>query len=105
MSEEVEGRVTKTLSQEFSRTESQFLSAMSKSYKFRLNSQVRAQPGTFLETSRSSNLKNRKPKVDCSQYDPRPDVGTSINPSPQSSQAAPEEAFYTIHSDSTWMIL
>ena len=41
VSEEIEGRVTKRLSQEFSRTESRILGALSKLDEFLLNPQVR----------------------------------------------------------------
>ena len=41
VSEEIKGRVTKKLSQEFSRTESRILGALSKLDEFLLNPQVR----------------------------------------------------------------
>ena len=42
VSEQIEGRVTKKLSQEFSRTESRFLGALSKLDEFLLNQQIDA---------------------------------------------------------------
>ena len=44
VSEEIEGRVTKNLSQEFSRTESRILGALSKLNEFLLNPQLRTFP-------------------------------------------------------------
>ena len=41
VSKEIEGRVTKKLFQEFSRTESRFLGALSKSEEYLLNPQIR----------------------------------------------------------------
>ena len=58
VSEEIEGRVMKKLSQEFIRTESQILGALSKSDEFLLNPQVRGQSGTVPGTSRNMNIKN-----------------------------------------------
>ena len=54
VSQEIEGRVTKKLSKEFSRTESRILGALSKLDEFLLNPQVRtcsvAVPGTSRKT-------------------------------------------------------
>ena len=52
VSEEIEVRVTKKLSQEFSRT---FLGALSKLDEFLLNPQARIHSGPFPERSRNSN--------------------------------------------------
>ena len=49
VSEEIEGRVTKKLSKEFSRTESRILGALSKLDEFLLNPQVRIVPYLFRE--------------------------------------------------------
>ena len=55
VSEEMEGRVTKKLSKDFSRTESRILGALSKLDEFLLNPQVRtcslAVPGTCTNSS------------------------------------------------------
>ena len=68
--EEIDGRVTKTLSIEFSRTESRILGALSKLDEFLVNPQVRtcsvAVPGTF----RNSGSENREPTGDRSLGDP-----------------------------------
>ena len=74
VSEEIEGRVTKKLSKEFSRTESRILGALSKLDEFLLNPQVRtcsvAVPGTY----RSSNLENQGTNEDRPSDDPGPEV-------------------------------
>ena len=62
VSEEIEGRVTKKLSKEFSKTESRILGALSKLDEFLLNPQVR--------TSRNANSENREVHGDRSFDDP-----------------------------------
>ena len=59
VSEEIDGRVIKKLSQEFSRTESCILGALSKLDEFLLNPQVRTFSGTVPGTFR--NAIERKP--------------------------------------------
>ena len=54
MSKEIEGRVTKKLSQEISRTESRVLGALSKLDEFLLNPQLRTYSGTVPGTSRNN---------------------------------------------------
>ena len=60
VSEEIEGRVTKKLSKEFSRTESRILGALSKLDEFLLNSQVRSCSVAVPGTSRNINSENRE---------------------------------------------
>ena len=57
VSEEKEGRFTKKLSQEFSRTESRFLGALSKLDEFPLKPQVRTCSGTVPGTSHEKRLR------------------------------------------------
>ena len=78
VSEEIEGRVIKKLSQEFSRTESCILGALSKLDEFFLNPQIRTHSGTVPGTFRNTNVENRKPNEDRSQDDPHPEVGPSV---------------------------
>ena len=59
LSEEIEGRVTKKLSQEFSRTDSRILGALSKLDEFPLNPQIRTHSGTVPGTSRNTNVENQ----------------------------------------------
>ena len=59
VSEEIEGRVTKKLSKEFSRTESRILGALSKLDEFLLNPLVRTCSVVAPGTSRSNNVENQ----------------------------------------------
>ena len=83
VSEEIEGRVTKKLSKEFSRTESRILAALSKLDEFLLNPQVRTCSLAVPGTSRSSNLENQGTDEDRPSDDPGPEVEFS---SPHSSR-------------------
>ena len=74
VSEEVEGSVTKKLSQEFNATESPILGALSKLDELLLEPRVRTLSGTVLGTSRNSDTGNRDPTKDCSQNYPYPEV-------------------------------
>ena len=75
VSEEVEGRVTKKLSKEFSKTESRILGALSKLDEFLLNPQVRTCSVAVQGTSRNANSENRETHGDRSSDDPYPEVG------------------------------
>ena len=77
VSEEIEGRVTKKLSKEFSRTESRILGALSKLDEFLLNPQVRTCSVAVPGTSRNSNSENREPTGDRSIDDHCPEVRSS----------------------------
>ena len=74
VSQEIEGRVTKKLSKEFSRTESRILGAFSKLDEFFLNPQVRTCSVAVPGTSRSSNLENQRTNEDRPSDDPGPEV-------------------------------
>ena len=58
--EEIKGRVTEKLSQEFSRTDIRILGVLSKLDDFLLNPQVWAQSGTVPGTSGNSNTENQE---------------------------------------------
>ena len=75
VSEEIEGRVTKKLSQDFSRTESRILGALSKLYEFLLNLQIRTHSGTVPGTFRNTNVENQGTKEDDSRSDLHPEAG------------------------------
>ena len=75
VSEEIEGRVTKKLSQEFSRTESGNLGALSKLDEFLLNPQIRTHSGTVPGKFRNTNVENQGTNEDDSQSDPHPEAG------------------------------
>ena len=74
VSEEIEGRVTKRLSKEFSRTESWILGALSKLDEFLLSPQVRICSVVAPGTSRSSNLGTQGTNEDRPSDDPGPEV-------------------------------
>ena len=86
--EEIEGRVTQKLSQEYSRTEFRILGALSKLDEFLLNQQIRTHSGTVPETFRNTNVDNQGTNEDDSQSDPHPEAGlfrsqTTKNPGPE----------------------
>ena len=83
VSEEIEGRVTKKLSKEFSKTESRILGALSKLDEFLLNPQVRTCSVAVQGTSGNANSENREIHGDRSLDDPYPEVGYFLHHSGQ----------------------
>ena len=79
VSEEIEGRVTKKLSKELSRTESRILGALSKLDEFLLNPKVRTCSVAVPGTSRNNNSENRETTGDRSSDDPCPEVRYSFH--------------------------
>ena len=75
LSEEIEGRVSKKLSQEFSRTESRILGALSKLDEFLLNPQIMTHSRTVPRTFRNTNVENQGTNEDDSQSDPHREAG------------------------------
>ena len=75
ISEEIEGRVTKKFSKEFSKTESRILGALSKLDEFLLNPQVRTCSVAVPGTSWNTNWENRETTGDRSSDDPFPKRG------------------------------
>ena len=75
VSEEIEGRVTKKLSQEYSRTESRILGALTKLDEFLSNQQIHTHFETVPGTFRSTNVENQGTNEDDSQSDPHPEAG------------------------------
>ena len=75
VSEEFEGRVTKKLSKEFSKTESRILGVLLKLDEFLLNPQVRTCSVAVPGTSRNNNSGNQETTGDRSSDDPYPEVG------------------------------
>ena len=75
VSEEIEGRVSKKLSQEFIRTESRILGSLTKLDEFLSNQQIHTHfenvPGTF----RITNVENQGTNEDDSQSDLHPEAG------------------------------
>ena len=75
VSEEIEGRVTRKLSQEFSRTESRILGALSKLDDFLLNPQIRTHSGTVPGTFRNTSVENQGTNEHDFHVDPHPEAG------------------------------
>ena len=101
VSEEIEGRVTKRLSKEFSRTESRILGALSKLDEFLLNPQVRTCSVAVPGTSRNNNSENRETTGDCSSDDPCPEVRYSSHYSGHLNNPEAENYPHTDGNDST----
>ena len=76
VSEEIEGRVTKKLSQEFRRTENRILGALARLDSFLMNPLLQGHSGTATETSRNVFSVNQGTSEDDSQSDPHPEAGT-----------------------------
>ena len=75
VSEEIEGRVTKKLSQEFSRTENRILGALAGLDDFLMNSLLQGHSGTAPDASRNVFSINQRTNEDDSQSDPHPEAG------------------------------
>ena len=75
VSEEIEGRVTKKLSQEFGRTENRILGALARLDDFLMNPLLQGHSGTTPETSRNVFSINQGTNEDDSQSDSHPEAG------------------------------
>ena len=93
VSEEIEGRVTKKLSKEFSRTENRILSALARLDDFLMNPLIQGHSGTTPETSRNVFSINQGTNEDDSQSDPHPEAGLCNNQMTQNS--GPEDGHYS----------
>ena len=91
VSEEIEGRVTKKLSKEFSKTESRILGALSKLDEFLLNPQVQTCSVAVPGTSRNCDSEYREPNGDRSLKYPCPEVGYSSHHSGRLNSSEVEE--------------
>ena len=85
LSEEIEGWVSKKLSQEFSRTESRILCALSKLDEFLLNQQITTHSETVPGTFRNTNVENQGTNEDDSQSDPHREAGIFCGQNAQNS--------------------
>ena len=104
VSEEIEGRVTKKLSQDFSRTELRILGALSKLDEFLLNPQVRNCSGTVPGISRNNDSENREPIGDRSLNDPSPKVEFSVRRTSNSADSGREETSHTFYFLVCWLL-
>ena len=75
ISEEIEGRVTKRPSKEFSRTENRILDALARLNDFLMNPLLPGHSGTTPEPSRNALNTSQGTNEDNSQNDPRPEAG------------------------------
>ena len=79
VSEEIGGRVTKKLSQEFSRTENRILGALARLDDFLMNPLLQGHSGTTPKTSRIMFSINQGTNEDDSQSNPPPEAGLLIS--------------------------
>ena len=91
---ETEARVTKKLSQEFSRTENRILGALARLDDFLMNPLIQGHSGTAPETSRNIFIIGQGTNEDDSQSNPCPEAGISNNQMTQNS--GPEDGHDTI---------
>ena len=75
ISVEIEGRVTKKLSEEFSRTESRILCVLSELDETHLNPQIRTHSGTVPGILWNTNVENQGTNEGDSRSDPHPEAG------------------------------
>ena len=75
VSEEIEGRVTKRLSKEFSRTENRILGALARLDDFLMNPLLPGHSGTTSEPTRNASHNNQGTNEDGSQNDLHPEAG------------------------------
>ena len=93
VSEEIEGRITKKLSREFSRIESRISDALSKLDEVLSNQQIQTYSETVPGTFRNTNVENQGTNEDDSQSDPHPEGGLFRSQTTQNS--GPEAGHYT----------
>ena len=93
VSEEIEGRVTKRLSKEFSRTENRILGALARLDDFLMNPLLPGHSGTTPEPSRNALSISQGTNEDDSQNDPRPEA--SLFHSQMTQSSGPEDGHYT----------
>ena len=74
VSEEIDGRVTKRLSKEFSRTENRILGALARLNNFLMNSLLQGHSGTIPEPSRNAESTSQGTEEDDSQNHPQTEV-------------------------------
>ena len=109
VSEETEGRVTKKLSQEFSRTETRILGDLSRLDVFLLNPLIQGHSGFVPETSRNTHGENQGTNEDRSQNDPHPKVRALLSQSSQDccpddtyESTEPQKIFLTVNHLHFW---
>ena len=94
VSEEIEERVTKRLSKEFSRTENRILGALARLDDFLMNPLLPGGSGTTPEPSRNALYNSQGTNEDDSQNDPHPEAGLFFGQTARN--AGPEDGHYII---------
>ena len=94
----IQAKVSEKLTQEFSRTESRNLGALSKLDNFLLNPQVRICSVAVPGTSRNNDTDNWKPTADRSLNDPYPEVEFSIRQASTSADSDRRETYHKTQS-------
>ena len=89
VSEEIKGRFTKKLSQEFSRIENRILGALARVDDFLMNPLLQGHSGTAPKTSRNALSRSQGTNEDDSQNDPHPE--TSIFHNQMTQNSGPED--------------
>ena len=103
VSEEIDGKITKKLFQEFSRTESRILGALSKLDEFPLSPQVRISSVTVPGRPRNINSENGEPTGDRSLNDPYPELVFSACHTSKLNDSEQEETHHSGRQDEvTW---
>ena len=95
VSEAIEGKITKKLSVDISKTESRILGALSKLDELLLNPQIRTFSGTVPGTFRNADVENQEPSVDRSRNDPHPEVEFSACGASNLTDSYPDETFHS----------
>ena len=93
VSEEIESRITKKLSQEFNQIESRIADALSKLDEVLSNQQIQTHSKTVPGTFRNTNVENQGTNEDDSQSDPHPEGGLFRSQTTQNS--GPEAGHYS----------
>ena len=83
VSEEIEGRVTKRLLKEFSRTEDRILGALARLDNFLMIPLLPGRSGTTPEPTRNTSHNNQGTNEDGAQTDPHPEAGPFYGQTPR----------------------
>ena len=102
VSEEIEGRVAKRLSKEFSRTENRILGALAQLDDFLTNPLLPGHSGTTPEPSRNALNTSQGTNEDDSQNDPHPEAGLFHGQTTQNS--GPEDGHDNKQLFFNWML-
>ena len=102
VSEEIEGRVTKKLSQEFSRTENRILGELARLDDFLMNPLLQDHSGTTPEMSRNMISINQGTNEDDAQSKPHPEAGLLTSGREDRHDMATRVQRERVHKPTTW---